>query len=77
MAIDENVKYGNTSPVKNCSEAHGVPVEHGYVVADYILHGRTGYWQTRARDWLAENLGPQHQVDFFNDVSSITARISG
>lgn len=74
MPIDPNAKYGNTSPVKLCGEAHGVPAEHAYAIADNMLHGRTGYWQDQAQDWTRQNLGPQHQVEFFKDLNEVVAR---
>lgn len=72
--IDPNAKYGNTSPVKLCGEAHGVPAEHAYAIADNILHGRTGFGQDRAQEWFQQNLGPQHQVDFILDLNEVVDR---
>jgi len=72
--IDLNAKYGNTSPVKLCGEAHGVPADHTYAIADNMLHHRTGIWQDRAQDWVRQNIGPQHQVEFFADLMNVLDR---
>lgn len=72
--IDPNAKYGNTSPVKLCGEAHGVPADHTYAIADKILHGRDGYWYDKAHDWLGTNLSQEANTAFFKDLSEVTAR---
>lgn len=76
MAIDLYARYGNTSPVKNCGEAHGVPVEHAYVVADHLLHGRWTVWNVDAEVWLAQNFTEAQTKAFVDDIASITARVA-
>lgn len=72
--IDPNAEYGNTSPVKLCGEAHGIPADIAYLTADLILHGRRTIWTDRAEDWLGEKVPSVLRDSFIHDLSKITAR---
>jgi len=74
MAIDPYARYGNTSPVKCCGEDHGVPVEHAYVIADHLLHGRWTVWNVEAEVWLAQNFTEAQTEAFVNDITEIVRR---
>lgn len=74
MAIDPYARYGNTSPVKYCGEAHGVPPEHAYVVADYILHQRYTVWNYHAEVWMSEHLTAEKVKAFILDLTAVLAR---
>lgn len=55
-----------TNPVAAICREHDVPLNHGFVIADQVMHARGGYWTEQARGWLADNK-TQGQTDRFID----------
>lgn len=53
--MDVIEKYGKTNTVAKICEAYGVPLEHGFAIADRIIHGRDGYSYRAAHFWAAHN----------------------
>ena len=72
--INPNAKYGNTSPVKLCGEAHGVPADIAYCLADNMLHRRKNVWTDMAWRWVDSNMGSTRQQLFFDDFSAVIGR---
>lgn len=56
--MDVTEKYGKTNTVANICKAHGVPLEHGFAIADFIIHGRYHHaTTTNALEWLDDKQG--------------------
>lgn len=53
-----------TNAVADICRRHGVPLDHGFVMADFLIHGRQGYWLECAYDWFRFNKSPI-QFDIF------------
>jgi len=70
-----DTKYGNTNPVANCGKAHGAPDWVAFAIADNMIHGREGLLQEDAQGWIKQNLGPQHEVEFFQDLHAVAERV--
>lgn len=58
-----------TNPVAAICRAHGVPLNHGFVIADQVMHARDNvYWVTQAREWMLENLSSKKTDAFIDDL---------
>lgn len=67
-------KYGKTNTVASICKAHGVPLEHGFIVADAVIHDRYDrtFWLADSEDYLGETLRPQQRMDdFINDLVAV------
>ena len=65
--MDITEKYGETNTVANICKAHGVPLNHGFVVADAVIHGRYGVWYGQAVNYFINN-GGAPAAAFLNDL---------
>lgn len=55
MMIDPN-SWGHTKPIQNIAEQCGIPLDHAFVIADYMLHDRENQpWIKHAEDWGRAN----------------------
>lgn len=64
--MDVTEKYGKTNTVANICKAHGVPLEHGFIVADAVIHGRYGIWYGEAVQYF-QTVGGM-STDFLDDL---------
>lgn len=60
--MDITEKYGKTNTVAKICAAHGVPLEHGFVLADFVTHGRVTFWTGEALRWFNEKYGETEQT---------------